>query len=122
MGNGVTIKHNYNARQSITSLAYANSSGKKLWSKSFEWNKNASNLMLLTDVVSGYGRQFTYDTLNRVITAKDIAINVPGDAIRLAPSRFQVVIQFRSTLTVMAGSLPAQRYITLAQCLLLLTA
>lgn len=74
MGNGVAIASTYTDRQSIASLAYSGSSG-PLWSKQYSWDKNASNLLLMVDGVTGYGRQFTYDTLNRLVTAQDIAVN-----------------------------------------------
>lgn len=77
MGDGIGIAAAYNSRQSITSLAYSNSTS-TLWSKQFNWDKNASNLLSIIDGVTGYGRTFSYDTLNRLTGAQDGAVNTPG--------------------------------------------
>lgn len=78
-GNGATIATSFNYRQSIASLVYSNSSG-AAWSKQYYWDKNAQNLLLAVDGITGYGRQYTYDTLNRVTSAQDVGINNPGSS------------------------------------------
>jgi len=74
IGNGFGITAAFNSRQSIASLAYTNS-GNTLWSKQFTWDRNAANLLLLTDNLTGNARQFGYDTLNRIASAVDVIPN-----------------------------------------------
>jgi len=71
MGNGVQITSAYNNRETIGSLGYALGS-QKLWSKQYTWYPN-ENLQLITDGISGVQREFTYDNLNRLLTAQDLA-------------------------------------------------
>jgi RHS repeat-associated protein len=70
-GNGSTMSASYNDRLTIAALSYSNSSGTQ-WSKQFTWGKNAKNLSVVADQITGYKRQFGYDTLNRVTSAVDI--------------------------------------------------
>jgi RHS repeat-associated protein len=76
-GNGATFTSAFNSRQNVRSRQYANSSG-TLWARQYMWDKNGANLLLSVDGVTGYGRQFTYDQLNRVLSVNDIAVNNPG--------------------------------------------
>ncbi|MGA2653865.1 MAG: RHS repeat-associated core domain-containing protein [Terracidiphilus sp.] len=71
LGNGVGIAAAYNSRQSVTQMAYSNSSGTALWSKQFVWDKTAQDLLFEADGITGNVRQFSYDTLNRLTNAED---------------------------------------------------
>ncbi|MFP5236004.1 MAG: RHS repeat-associated core domain-containing protein [Acidobacteriota bacterium] len=71
-GNSGTLSASYNDRLTIASLAFSNSSGTQ-WSKQFTWDKNAKNLSVVADQITGYKRQFGYDTLNRVTSAVDVS-------------------------------------------------
>jgi RHS repeat-associated protein len=71
MGNGVQITSAYNNRETIGSLGYALGS-QNLWSKQYTWYAN-ENLKLITDGISGVQREFTYDNLNRLQSAQDLA-------------------------------------------------
>jgi RHS repeat-associated protein len=73
-GNADGITSSFNKRQSINALAMANSSG-TFFSKQFNWDRNATNLLLETDTLTGLARQFGYDTLNRVNSAVDVNPN-----------------------------------------------
>jgi RHS repeat-associated protein len=79
-GNGVGITSSFIARQSVAAMSYTNSSG-TLWSRGFIWDKNGANLLLLKDNLTGNGRQFGYDTLNRIASAQDVQLNpTPSNA------------------------------------------
>lgn len=71
MGNGVQISSGFNKRESVASLGYALGS-QKLWSKQYSWYAN-QDLQLISDGISGLQREFTYDDLNRLQTAQDLA-------------------------------------------------
>ena len=74
-GNGISmsvpITAAYDSRERIHALAYGATSS-PVWSKAYTYSSN-SNLLLATDNVQGLARQFTYDTLNRLTSAQDIA-------------------------------------------------
>jgi RHS repeat-associated protein len=72
MGNGVGISSSFNPRQSIASLSYANANG-PIWSKQFSWDQTGSNLLLMADAINGNGRLYSYDTLNRIVSAQDLS-------------------------------------------------
>ncbi len=78
-GNGVQLSAVFNKRQSVTSLGYS-LSGKALWSKAYAWDKNATNLLTVTDKVGGDVRSFTYDHVNRLISANDSVQSGVGTA------------------------------------------
>jgi RHS repeat-associated protein len=68
-GTEIQVTAGFNSRQDITSLAYAAS--QPLWSKSYNWDKNAQNLLSVTDQITGAARTFTYDNVNRLASATD---------------------------------------------------
>ena len=68
-GTEIQVTAGFNSRQDITSLAYAAS--QPLWSKSYHWDTNAQNLLSVTDQITGAVRSFTYDNVNRLISATD---------------------------------------------------
>ena len=77
MGNGVELNSVFNSRQALAWRIYSTPT-KTLWSKHFLWDKNGSNLLLAVDNITGYGRQYTYDPLNRVTSAVDVGVNNSG--------------------------------------------
>ena len=74
-GNGVSMSEpmvaSYDTRERIHTLAYGATSS-PVWSKTYTYSTN-DNLLLAADNVQGLGRQFTYDSLNRLTSAQDIA-------------------------------------------------
>ncbi len=70
----VQMQAGYNNRQNVTSLLYQNSQ-QALFSKTYQWDKNASNLILQVDNISSGQRAFGYDKLNRLISATDVSGN-----------------------------------------------
>jgi hypothetical protein len=67
----VQLTSAYNKRETVQSLAYGLGT-QKLWSKQYNWYPN-QDLQLITDAISGVQRQFTYDNVNRLRSAVDLA-------------------------------------------------
>ncbi len=70
-GNVIQMTAAFNNRQNITSLSYSESA--PVWAKSYSWDHNAQNLLSVTDQITGVARSFTYDHVNRLISAADSA-------------------------------------------------
>jgi RHS repeat-associated protein len=70
-GTVLNLTTNFNSRQDITALTYTNSQAEPLWSKAYSWDKNATNLLSVTDQISGNVRSFSYDYANRLASAAD---------------------------------------------------
>jgi RHS repeat-associated protein len=83
MGNGVAISASYNnPRLELSSLKYGPNSS-PLWSKQYAWMPNG-NLQQTADMVAGTTRQYSYDTLNRLLGAQDVITgtqNQPTDGL-----------------------------------------
>ena len=84
-GNGVGSTASFTSRRNLASLGYTNSSG-TLWSQQFTWDKNGSNLLMAKDTVTGKGRLFGYDALNRLTSALDVQASVGTATATLAIS------------------------------------
>ncbi len=69
-GNGVGLTASVNSRGSLTNLVYQTGTTPIL-SKQYNWDKNALNLLSITDNVEGVIRNFTYDYVNRLRSATD---------------------------------------------------
>lgn len=69
-GNGVGVSAGVNPRGNLTSLTYQKGSA-ALLSKQYAWDKNAINLLNITDTLQGIKRTFTYDFVNRLRSATD---------------------------------------------------
>jgi RHS repeat-associated protein len=71
-GSGTTMTEAFNNRQQPISLSYTSAitPTPPLWSKSLQWTPNG-NLSTAVDNVLGMTRQFTYDNLNRLMSAQD---------------------------------------------------
>lgn len=70
-GNGMQMQAGFTNRQAISSLSYqANNSA--IFNKTYQWDKNATNLLLETNNISGQYRQFGYDRLNRLKSGEDM--------------------------------------------------
>lgn len=76
MGNSLGTQAAYDSRGRIQSLLYGTSTN-LLWGKNYQWYPN-SNLQSYTDAYTGIGRQFTYDNLNRILSAQDIVGSFSG--------------------------------------------
>jgi RHS repeat-associated protein len=70
LGNGTGLGAGYDSRERITQLVYG-TTAQMLWGKQYQWAPN-SNLQSTTDGITGTLRQFSYDNLNRLISAQDI--------------------------------------------------
>ena len=84
-GNGVQMKAAFNSRLSLTNLSYQTGSSTPtlLSNKTYAWDKNAVNLLSITDSVASKQRQFGYDKLNRLSSARDYtatAVQATGTA------------------------------------------
>jgi RHS repeat-associated protein len=76
-GNGVQMQAAFNSRLSLTSLSYQSTSpapAQTFFSKTYQWDKNASNLVGESNLVSSQQRQFGYDKLNRLVSAVDMTV------------------------------------------------
>jgi YD repeat-containing protein len=71
MGNGVIETAGFSKRLWNTSLAYSTQTS-PLWSKTFLWYENG-NLASASNGITGIVRNYTYDNLNRIISAQDLA-------------------------------------------------
>ena len=74
-GNGVQMQAAFNSRLSLTSLSYQSTSpapAQTFFNKTYQWDKNAANLIGETNLASSQQRQFTYDNLNRLVSAVDM--------------------------------------------------
>jgi RHS repeat-associated protein len=68
LGNGVQLLATFNNRSSVTSLQYDKTS-QTISSKQYTWDKNAANLLQVTDVLdSTQTRKYAYDPLNRLVS------------------------------------------------------
>jgi RHS repeat-associated protein len=76
-GNGVQMQAGFNSRLSLTSLSYQSTSPtppQTLFSKNYQWDQNATNLLGEIDQITTKQRQFGYDNLNRLVSAEDVAV------------------------------------------------
>ncbi len=74
-GNGVQIQAAFNSRLALTSLSYQSTSpapAQTFFSKTYQWDKNASNLIGESNLINSQQRQFGYDKLNRLVSAVDM--------------------------------------------------
>ncbi|HZP04555.1 MAG TPA: RHS repeat-associated core domain-containing protein [Terracidiphilus sp.] len=69
-GNGVQVGTTYDPDQNISSLAYV-ANGSPIVEKTYTWDKNAINLLSISDVASGRTQTYQYDQLNRITSVVD---------------------------------------------------
>ncbi|MEO6804843.1 MAG: RHS repeat-associated core domain-containing protein [Edaphobacter sp.] len=75
-GNVIQMQAGFNSRQSLTSLSYRATGPappQTYFSKTYQWDKNAANLIGETNQTTSQPRQFGYDKLNRLVSAADVA-------------------------------------------------
>ncbi len=73
-GNGVQMQAGFNNRFSLVSLSYQSTSpAQTFFSKTYQWDKNAANLISETSQTAPQVRQFGYDQLNRLVSAVDVS-------------------------------------------------
>lgn len=75
-GNGMQMQAGYNSRLSLTSLSYQTTSPaapQSFFSKTYQWDSNATNLKSETNLLNSQQRQFSYDQLNRLTSAADVS-------------------------------------------------
>lgn len=76
-GSGVEVTTNVDPDGNLTSLTY-NNNGTPLLARTYTWANNAANLLGVIDTASGRTQSYTYDQLNRLLTANDTGTTSAG--------------------------------------------
>lgn len=70
LGNGVQIGATYDPDQNLSSLLYV-AKGVPIVEKTYTWDKNAANLLTISDLAAGRTQSYSYDPLDRISTMSD---------------------------------------------------